>query len=100
MNKYDILLIVTVLVTHIITFVLGYVVGQLLSISGVSYYSQKTEKNNLTKNIKTIIPIDSTKIVTNISTSGIEKKYTELGDVKKSEENITSSIDKLKNMKG
>jgi len=46
------------------------------------------------------VDIDETKVVVAIKTDNMEKKYENLGDVKKSEENITGSINKLKNLKG
>lgn len=45
------------------------------------------------------ITIDESKYVTDIKTSGMEKKYENLGETKVSEENIESSINKLKNIK-
>jgi hypothetical protein len=43
--------------------------------------------------------IDERKFVTDIKTSGMEKKYENLGETKISNENIESSINKLKNLK-
>ena len=45
------------------------------------------------------ISIDSTKVVTDIKTDNLEKKYESLGEFKQSEDNISGSISKLKNLK-
>lgn len=45
------------------------------------------------------IKIDDSKFVGEISTDSIEKKYGELGETKVSDENISSSVNKLKGMK-
>lgn len=45
------------------------------------------------------IKIDDRKFVVDINTGGIEKKYDELGETKVSDENISSSVNKLKGMK-
>lgn len=54
------------------------------------------EKHQNKKNIS----IDDTKYVSEIRIDGLEKKYTSLGETKTSDENISGSINKLKNMKG
>jgi hypothetical protein len=46
------------------------------------------------------IDIDDKKIVTDIRIDGLEKKYQEITETKQSDENISSSINKLKSMKG
>ena len=51
-----------------------------------------TEHNN--------ISIDEKKIVLDIDTKTLTKKFDSLGETKTSSENISSSINKLKNMKG
>ena len=48
---------------------------------------------------KTKVVINDTKFVTEIKTDGMEKKYENLGEIKQSTENITDSINKLKNLK-
>ena len=61
------------------------------------------KKSSLFNNIKQNnqkISIDEAKFVTKIDTNNLEKKYSSLGDTKTSQENISSSINKLKSMKG
>lgn len=45
------------------------------------------------------IAIDERKIVTDIKTDGMQKKYEELGETKTSNEDISGSVNKLKGMK-
>jgi hypothetical protein len=62
----------------------------------------KSVRTQQIKDIKTnqSVSIDETKVVTSINTDNLTKKYDELGDKVVSDENISSSINKLKNMKG
>ena len=88
---------------NILSFGLGYLIGKLRPISGVSSNSQVyngSPINRLDGQNKLKISIDDSKFVTEIKTDGLEKKYTDLGDKKVSNENIGNSINKLKNMKG
>lgn len=82
------------------SFGIGFILGKLNGSSGV-YYS---DNNKTTKSRKQIpqsnISIDDKKIVTKIDTTNIEKKYDNLGDIQNSKENIGSSINKLKQLKG
>jgi hypothetical protein len=94
--------IITILLA-ILIFSIGYIIGKLSSLNSVyhsrdltkptSFFDTKSQK-------KPDISIDDTKYVVDIKTSGLEKKYDSLGEVKKSQENINSSINKLKNLKG
>lgn len=66
--------------------------------SSESFFKKQKHHDQQTKS--TNIDIDERKVVVAIKTDGLEKKYDTLGDVKQSSDNISSSIDKLKNMKG
>jgi len=101
MNHYAHIVILLLIISHIICLILGYILGQLRSISGVSISSQpnKVLQSIVNKDTKQSISIDSSKFVTNITTEGMEKKYATLGEIKDSEENISSSVNKLKSMK-
>jgi FlaA1/EpsC-like NDP-sugar epimerase len=81
---------------------LGYLLGKINSIS-VSQHNPQSffKKNNTSTNTveQSNISIDNKKFVTSISTDGMVKKYDALGDTKKSEENISESVNKLKNLK-
>jgi uncharacterized protein YoxC len=101
MNKLDVMLIAVVIISYIIVFLLGYLIGKINSLGGVSnIVDSKSPVVPHNKNNHQKVSIDTTKIVTSINTDNLEKKYTNLGEVKQSTENISESVNKLKNMKG
>ena len=83
-------------------FFLGYSIGRLNS-SQTNVESQPISFFNKSKSdsdkMINKITINESKYVTDIETSGMEKKYETLGETKISQENIESSINKLKNIK-
>ena len=98
------ILVLILLFLNIVFFCIGYLIGK-----STINYQVLDRVNTSTRNVKEttdhqinkpVINIDDTKIVTKINTDGLEKKYDKLGDTKQSQDNITSSINKLKNMKG
>ena len=100
-DTIHILLIVLILL-NIVFFFLGYSIGRLNSSQTIvesqpiSFFNKSKSDNDKMINK---ITIDESKYVTDIKTSGMEKKYENLGETKVSEENIESSINKLKNIK-
>lgn len=88
---------------NVIFFFLGYIVGKLNNNTIIEYDdrsarpSKNKRKDTLTD--KNSINIDETKFVTNINTTGMEKKYDSLGDKKTTNENIDNNINKLKTIK-
>lgn len=102
------LVIFLLLILYPIVFIIGYILGKMNQPNGVysysnqnilSKYNQQTS-NNSNEKTKPIVAIDDRKLVVDIKTDSLEKKYDSLGDVKTSNENISSSVNKLKNMKG
>lgn len=80
---------------------IGYFVGRSFnSIKDVQDSESFFKKEKRQKNEKTPVLINESKFVSNIKTDGLEKKYTTLGETQISNDNISSSINKLKNMKG
>jgi hypothetical protein len=79
-------------------FFIGYFLGKQSSV-GVSNDISNPQRKSVSSNTKHKISIDETKIVTEINTDGLEKKYDQLGETKQSNENIANSINKLKNIK-
>lgn len=81
---------------------MGYSIGRLnrsqtiVESQPISFFNKSKSDNDKMINK---ITIDESKYVTDIKTSGMEKKYENLGETKVSEENIESSINKLKNIK-
>lgn len=91
----------TLLVIGVCLFLIGYFIGKQ-SNGGVSNSVINMKPTSFFDDIKKenkTVSIDDTKYVVDIQTSGMEKKYDSLGDIQKSEENISNSINKLKNMK-
>lgn len=96
---------VILIIFNIVFFLFGYIIGQLKNQNGVyhtqeknvSFFNkQKIEQQKESKKID----IDSSKVVIDIKTDNLEKKYDSLGDTKKSQEQISTAINKLKNMRG
>jgi predicted PurR-regulated permease PerM len=92
---------ITLLAIGVCLFLIGYFIGKqsVIGVSNVvnnvkptSFFNEESSKNKP-------LSINDTKYVVDIKTSDMEKKYESLGDIKKSEENISNSINKLKNMK-
>jgi hypothetical protein len=96
------LLVIVLLCLNVVFFVLGYIVGKIqIPIEHVNYNpNTKSYNHNKTINNRSKIDIDTTKIVTKINTENLEKKYSDLGDIQTKADNIESSINKLKHMKG
>lgn len=97
-NNIVIILIVVIVIN---TFFTGYFLGRLKSHNGVSNDKPKSffQQQDATKHEINTISIDDKKFVVDIKTDGLEKKYDSLGDVKTTEENISNSVNKLKNLK-
>jgi hypothetical protein len=68
--------------------------------SGVSTVYNKPKSFMQTQDSPTTISIDEKVHITDIKTDGMIKKYDNLGEVKNSNENISHSIQKLKQLKG
>ena len=96
------ILLIILILLNVVFFFLGYSIGRLNS-SQTNVESQPISFFNKSKSDsdKMIdkITINESKYVTDIETSGMEKKYETLGETKISQENIESSINKLKNIK-
>jgi hypothetical protein len=106
MITIDIIHIILILF-NILFFVFGYILGRLNNTNGVYDNSQnqsqsffaKNKSQEQDKNSKKI-DIDSTKVVIDIKTDNLQKRYDNLGETKQSSEQISSAINKLKNMRG
>lgn len=101
MPEIYIIIVSILILVNFLSFGMGYIVGKLNSQNIIESQPKSFfDKNkNQEKEKKEIIKIDERKHVIDIKTSGLEKKYETLGETKKSEENIESSINKLKNLK-
>lgn len=91
----EIIIFQTLIIITIISFFVGYIFGK----SNI----ETIKISPLLKNKQTLqqkVSIDTSKYVTTIKTDNLEKKYDNLGDEKKTNENIDLSVNKLKSMKG
>ncbi len=87
--------------TNIVFFILGFIVSKYISTEQFTQVNDMVSVKSKSKDRnKTSIEIDDTKYVSKINTAGLEKKYNSLGDVKKTDQSISSSVNKLKNLKG
>lgn len=102
MNNILNIIIIILLILNIISFILGFIWAKLSSISGVSINTGKPRSflKSSDEGKVSAVTIDDKIYVTDIKTDGMVKKYDDLGEVKKSSENISSSVNKLKQMKG
>jgi len=96
-----ILFSITLLAIGVCLFFIGYFIGKQAScgVSNTNGLSKPTNFFDNNKEEKTKIVINDTKFVTEIKTDNLEKKYENLGEIKQSTEDISDSINKLKNMK-
>ena len=95
------LLSIILILFNFVSFGIGYIIGQLNNNNYTMIEKPTSKKNkqyNSEKSQNKII-IDDRKFVTDISTDGIEKKYSELGETKLSNDNISESVSKLQNLK-
>lgn len=101
MDVLYILLSIILILFNIVFFILGQLYTKKNNITiekPVSFVEKYKNAINNQEINKT--DIDDSKYVTKINTDDIEILYDSLGTTQKSSENIESSINKLKNMKG
>lgn len=97
----DVKILSLLLIVNINSLFIGYLLGRY--VGGGVIHSQPPSfftKNKDSTTTNNDLSIDNKKIVVNIKTDNLERKFDSLGDVKKTEENISNSVNKLKNLKG
>lgn len=100
-NKELILILSIIIFFNIFLFVIGYIIGALNSNSGVFMTKSKAFVNNNTNIVpQELLNIDERTVVTKINTDLLEKRYDTIGEDTNTKENISSAVNKLKNMKG
>ena len=78
-------------------YILGMMIGKRESIpKAKSFLKNSSDKIDQSK---VSVDINDSIYVSEISTKGLEKKYTTLGETKQSTDDISSSVNKLKNIK-
>lgn len=96
------IIIIILVILNFFAFVLGLLCGKILlnnsqtNTGSQSFFKQQNQSNAKEKGT---ISIDDSKYVIDIKTTDLEKKYDSLGETKQSTEQISSSINKLKNLK-
>jgi hypothetical protein len=97
-------LLLSLIVSYFIVFGVGLFLGHYYANTGVSKDSHigflRTISQQNIKDTAKSLSIDDRKVVLGLDTEGLQKKYSQLGDTQKQKEDISSSINKLKNMKG
>lgn len=90
------------------SFLVGYIIGSknrslINNNTKSSIFNKSNNKKSSIDNhdnaVNPHIGIDESKVVIAITTDNLERKYTQLGNIKQSDENISGSIDKLKHLK-
>ena len=98
----DIATLSLILCINLNSLIIGYILGRL-TVSQKQNFIQDKPKSFFKNEKETIaedrIAIDDKKVVLEIKTDNLEKKYNSLGDIKTSNENISESVNKLKNLK-
>ena len=96
----DIFSIYIIIWLHIICFSVGYIIGMMSHKKDIpKTRSFFTKNNDKIEQSKVSIDINDSTYVSEINTKGLEKKYTTLGETQQSTEDISSAVNKLKNMK-
>lgn len=98
--KNETILLSLLVSINIIIGLIGYIIGKLNSSGGVSYSKPQSFFNRKDDSVMdSNLSIDEKKVVLEIKTDNLERKYETLGDIKKTDDNITESVSKLKNLK-
>jgi len=103
MNSSDVLLIVALMLSYMVVFALGFGCAYLVWCNNDTQYvkpasflkSQGKEEKQKDK-----IEIDDAKVVLGLNTDSYIKKFDNMGTETKVKNDVTSSVNKLKNMKG
>lgn len=97
------IIIYIIIVINILCLLAGILLGKIIFFHNIVPNQQKTQstfsKNKSSTSNNSSVNIDSTKYVVPIKTDTLEKKYDTLGETKSSQENISSSVERLKGLK-
>lgn len=86
---------------NILFFLTGYLFGKSSNSQAKKSGLLNSKHIQINKNnSQNSLSIDETKVITKINTDNLEKKYDTISKEKESTENISSAINKLKNIKG
>lgn len=105
MDNSSIVLICILIISHTMSIVSGFMLCYMIKTGdnflGFIYDNEQQQKNKIKPSMKTKdIEIDNTKIVLKIDTDNMEKKFDNITESKKQKNDVSSSVNKLKQMKG
>lgn len=98
----DIKILSIIICLNLNSILIGYILGRLTFSQKQSSLQDKPKSffnNEKQTTVTEQVLIDDKKVVLEIKTDNLEKKYNSLGDIKTSNENISESVNKLKNLK-
>ena len=100
-DYFNLMTICIIVSLQILVFCGGIVVGKMtgtnINTGQYNTFSNKTQNNP--NNNKSNILIDSKTFVTDIKTEGMEKKFTNMTETTNTSVDISTSVNKLKNLK-
>jgi hypothetical protein len=100
MDHLTLVSICAVVSLQVLVFIGGVFVGRMIgNHSDNGQYTSFSSKPNNNKKEKSNISIDSKTFVTDIKTEGMEKKFTNMTETTSTSIDISSSVNKLKNLK-
>jgi heme/copper-type cytochrome/quinol oxidase subunit 1 len=99
MSSQETILIILCVVLFLNTFIVAYLLGKSHTQNSVNNNVKSFFKQQRNEEKPNEIKIDDKKVVIDIKTEGLEKKYATLGETKVTEDNISNSVNKLKNLK-
>lgn len=105
MTATQVLIICGIVSSYAIVLSLGLGLGYIFLSKSIDFNSDRPtsflkSQGKKTPNSNTAIEIDDTKVVLNVSTDGLEKKYDNMTKETKVKSDIAGSVNKLKSMKG
>lgn len=100
MDHLTLVSICAVVSLQVLVFIGGVFVGRMIGNNNDNgQYTAFSSKPNNNKKEKSNISIDSKTFVTDIKTEGMEKKFTNMTETTNTSIDISSSVNKLKNLK-
>jgi cytochrome c biogenesis protein ResB len=99
MDNLTLVSICAVVSLQVLVFIGGIFVGRMIGNNNNGQYTSFSSKPNNNKKEKSNISIDSKTFVTDIKTEGMEKKFTDMTETTSTSIDISSSVNKLKNLK-
>lgn len=104
MADNNVIIVCLLMISHTISVVAGFMICYIVTSTGTNFasYESKLKKSKTnSKNVpQTHIDIDDTKVVLKIDTTNLEKKFDNIAEAKKQKNDISGSVNKLKQLKG